>query len=92
MPRVGQKKKGLEFSITASDITIPEYCPVLGIPIFRGIGRDGPNSPSIDRIDNTKGYIKSNIIVVSHRANQLKRDATIDELNKLSEFYTKLGH
>ena len=74
------KDKGLEFSITHEDILIPEICPVLGIPLFRVGGVKTANSPSLDRIDNSKGYIPGNVMVISYRANQLKNDASIEEL------------
>jgi hypothetical protein len=53
-------------------------------------GKPSPNSPSLDRIDNSKGYIEGNVIVVSWRANNLKRDASIQELQKIVEFYQRL--
>ena len=62
---------------------IPEVCPVLGIPVNRGgVGKKGgrPDSPSMDRIDPTKGYIKGNVRVISNRANTLKCNATVAEL------------
>ena len=65
------KEKGRDFNIELSDIVIPTLCPVLGIPMDR---------PSLDRIDGTKGYVKGNVRVISHRANMLKNDATIEEL------------
>lgn len=75
---------GLEFSITIDDIIIPEFCPILGIKIIcdAGNGRTG-NAPSIDRKDNTKGYTKDNIIIVSDRANKIKNDSSEDERAKL---------
>ena len=84
------KKKNLEHTLTTKDIKIPDTCPVLGIPIVVGSGRPHYNSPSLDRIDSKKGYIKENIIVVSWRANDLKRDATIEEMKKLYYFYKDL--
>ena len=63
--------KGREFSIELLDIEIPTVCPVLGIPM---------KSPSIDRIDSSKGYVKGNIRVISRRANTLKNNATVNEM------------
>lgn len=84
------KKRDMEHTITASDIKIPRNCPVLGIPIFVGSGRACPNSPSLDRIDSSKGYTRENVIVVSWRANDLKRDATVEEMRKLYYFYKEI--
>jgi hypothetical protein len=81
------KRSNMEFDIDVNDINIPNVCPVLGIPLYRCKKENWNNSPSIDRIDNTKGYIKGNVIVVSRRANVLKKDATIDELQKIASFY-----
>ena len=75
------KQRGLECSITIEDITIPEVCPYLGIKLttISNGGRQDTNA-SLDRIDNTKGYTKENIQVISAKANFMKRNATIEEL------------
>lgn len=78
---------GLEFNLTIDDVTLPTHCPVLGIKLEV---RGGRNSPSIDRIDNSKGYLKGNVIIVSMRANSMKSDATVDELRRVADFYEKL--
>src|SRR5687768_15292280 len=80
------KEKGIPCTISYSDLVIPERCPLLDIPIFvctkELTGRFGAcdNSPTIDRIDNFKGYIASNVWVISHRANTLKGNTSIFEL------------
>lgn len=77
------QRDGLEFNITVEDIHIPETCPVLGIPIFARMENKsgpGPNSPSLDRCNNDLGYIKGNVCVISHRANGLKSNGTIEEI------------
>lgn len=76
-------KKGLEFTITQADIHIPDTCPVLGIPLSTSTSGRQPNSPSLDRIDNSKGYTPSNIQVISWRANRIKADASADELRRV---------
>lgn len=77
------QKLGVEFSLTLADIKIPEFCPVLGIPLKASRGRMDKNSPTLDRIDNSRGYVADNIQVISWRANALKKDATPQELYRL---------
>ena len=48
-----------------------------------------PNSCVIDRIDSTKGYVKDNIQLLTHKANTWKSSFTNDELKFLSESYLK---
>jgi len=81
------KKTGLEFNIDISDITIPIVCPILGIPIIKEVtDKSGPKatSPSIDRIDNSKGYIKGNVQVISNKANTMKGNSTPEERIKFA--------
>ena len=78
------KEAGLEFSIKRSDIFIPVLCPLLCIPVFVGDGKQGPNSPSIDRIDNSKGYVPGNVWIISQKANRIKSDATVEEISMLA--------
>ena len=75
-----------EINITKDDIVIPEKCPVLNIHIVKG---DKHFGPSLDRIDNNKGYIKGNVRVISKRANRLKSDATLEELKLIVEYVEK---
>jgi hypothetical protein len=80
------KQKGIEFCLVVEDIIIPCVCPVLGIPLIRGDGKRTDNSPSLDRIDNTKGYVKGNISVISNRANALKNNGSISEFEKIINY------
>lgn len=75
-------EKGLDFNLTENDIIIPEYCPILEIKLKynEGKGIQTFNSPSIDRINSSKGYIKGNVKVISLRANMMKNDASEEEL------------
>jgi hypothetical protein len=73
------KVKNLQFAITPDDIVVPKFCPLLGIELKRGEGKLHDNSPSLDRIDSTKGYIPKNVWVISHKANTMKRDSTLEE-------------
>lgn len=83
------KQKNLEFDLQKEDIVIPEYCPILLTKLECGTKENYTNSPSVDRIDNTKGYIKGNVQVISTKANKIKNEATIAELILLSEWINK---
>jgi hypothetical protein len=84
------KAKNIPFDITAEDITIPETCPVLGIQLQIGEKIVCNNSPTLDRIKPELGYVKGNIQVLSYRANMLKNNATIEELEKVLEHLKKI--
>lgn len=74
------EEKGIEFNISEEGIIIPEICPILEVPLVIGTKDNYEYSPSIDRIDNSKGYIKGNIMIISKKANSMKNSATLSEL------------
>lgn len=82
------KDRGLAHTITVEDIIIPSHCPYLGIELQR-VNRDKGTCrsawPTLDRIDNTKGYTKDNIEVISFKANTMKNNATNEELILFAE-------
>jgi hypothetical protein len=90
--RRNAKVRGIDCSITIDDIPeIPSFCPVLGIPLEYKVGNVGdrvsrsPNAVSVDRIDNSKGYVPGNIRIISTRANILKSDSNFEEIAALYE-------
>ena len=86
------KKSGLEFRITKANFPggVPSICPALGTELSVNSKKGHwPHSPSIDRIDNSKGYIPGNVKIISWRANSLKSDATIDEVEKILAYMKK---
>lgn len=85
------KDKGVPFEIELTDIVVPRTCPILGIELKRGVGPRNyiESSPSLDRIVPELGYVKGNIAVISMRANRIKNDATVGELEAVIAFIKK---
>ncbi len=84
--RERSRTQGVPYDLDRSDIAIPERCPILGIPIVlfdERFGRRCDGLATLDRIEPAKGYVKGNVWVISHRANRLKADASLDELRAL---------
>lgn len=77
------KKHGIPFDLTVDDFEIPEYCPLLGIKLVRNIGSAKDDSPELDRIVPSKGYVKGNVWIISRKANRIKYTASIDEIKLL---------
>jgi hypothetical protein len=73
-------KNGIPFSITPEDIYIGKRCPLLEIELIPG---DRDYAPTLDRIDPRKGYVPGNVWVISMKANRIKNNATVDELEQL---------
>lgn len=86
--KASARQRGIEFDIDRCDIVLVDKCPLLKVALEYGDieNGDAAHRPSLDRIDNAKGYVKGNVQVVSARANILKRDATLEELVKMGEW------
>jgi hypothetical protein len=79
--KANAKVREIPFELTVADIPeIPDVCPVLGIPLFRTNGVQTMNTPSLDRINPSHGYVRGNVRVISLRANILRSNATVEEL------------
>lgn len=71
--RSAARKADREFDLTlrwVEDQLRTGLCAVTGIPL--DIGNGGPFAPSIDRIDNSKGYTEANCRVVIWAYNRAK--------------------
>jgi len=92
-----KKFSGAERTSLLETIATPSHCPILGLELnYDGTGVCGKwshkdNSPSIDRIDSTKGYEATNIVIISWRANRIKNDGTWEELLRIGNYYRDLS-
>jgi predicted DNA binding CopG/RHH family protein len=74
--------QGIPFDLTREDVQAlwPEggLCPVLGIKLGSNLGKMGSQgqSPTLDKYIPSKGYVRGNVTIVSHKANTIKGDIT----------------
>lgn len=79
--------ENIPFDIEESDVIVPDNCPVTGKPLqWNAEGRWRDDSPSLDKLIPSLGYTKGNVWVISWRANCLKKDATLEEIDQLSRY------
>jgi len=69
---------------------VVSHCPLLGCELIYGLKKDAEFSDrgrgaSLDRKDPKMGYTKENVWIVSYRANSIKQDATLEELELIVE-------
>jgi hypothetical protein len=88
------KKSGVECTIDSDYLKSiwNDVCPILGIPLIISKGKLSDNSPSIDRIDPSKGYVPGNVVVISNRANVIKSYGTLEEHRKIVNFLELAGN
>jgi len=85
------QSSGRAFNLTLEDLRrlVVPRCPILGTELVweyrHGLGL-GAHSPSLDRIDNSLGYVKGNVAIISHRANSMKNAATTEELQSILHY------
>ena len=69
-----QVRSGKSFKITVEGLVklCPSHCPCCS----RLMAPKNPinNSPTVDRINNSKGYVKSNIWIICFQCNSIKRN------------------
>ncbi len=87
------KRDKLPFDLTSDYIKSiwpkDNKCPILGTTFKFGI-KNKHELATIDKMNPKKGYVKGNVVIISFRANQLKRDIEdIEIFNKLYQFYKK---
>ena len=85
--------KDLPFNITQQDIVDvwpkDDYCPALRIPLKIKSGNkiSTDNSPNLDRVIPSLGYVKGNIAVVSKLANNIMSSARPSEVIKVGKWF-----
>ena len=83
------KKQGIYFDLEVEDMPkLPTHCPILGLKLVSNMGgrQQNANSPTIDKIIPELGYRKGNIAWISSKANQLKSDATLDQVKSILKY------
>lgn len=90
--RSRSKKHNIPFDLSEDDIVFPKVCPILNIPLEIQVGKrykTRDNSPSVDRIVPSLGYVKGNIQIISFLANSMKRNATKEQLLLFASWVNK---
>lgn len=80
------KRYEIPFDLTEDDFEIPKICPIFGTKLKVGTKKFHADSPSLDRIIASKGYVRGNVAVISHRANVIKNNGTPEEHRKIAEW------
>jgi hypothetical protein len=82
------KRRKIPFELVPEDLVFPERCPLLGVPLVRRVRGEGKPfdgmCASVDRIDSKLGYVRGNVWVISNRANIIKHNASLEELEMLT--------
>lgn len=88
------KAKGVPYDIDADYLMSIQttHCPALGIEFVRRSerGANSPAAPTIDRIIPELGYVRSNVVMLSRRANNIKSDASTGEIAQVLEWLQKV--
>jgi hypothetical protein len=85
------KVHGTPFSIKFEEIFWPTLCPVFGTKLsydkgYKGSKKIRDTQATLDRWDNSKGYILGNVFVISHKANRLKGNMDHDDMMALTGY------
>lgn len=81
------KRENIPFNLEYSDIVWPTHCPVFNcVLIYDNLTKSQNNSASFDKVVPHLGYVKGNVRIICHRANWLKQDSTIKQLENIIRY------
>jgi hypothetical protein len=87
------KRDNVPFSLVLQDLIdiATDECPIFHTPFVWGSaklgkGKTRPDTPTLDRILPELGYIKSNVVFLSYRANRIKDNGTMQEHYDIADF------
>jgi hypothetical protein len=90
---IARKQKAIKlripFTIEFDQLEQPKYCPILGLELnygWSGLNRRDPSKASIDKLIPELGYVPGNVFVISWRANKLKCDMSLQEIEKMLKY------
>ena len=79
-----KRSKEIELTIQPEDIIFTGYCPVTGNKLT--VGGPYDSAMSLDRVDNTKGYVPGNVVAISRKANKQKNDLSIADIEAILKY------
>lgn len=83
------KLEGVPFNLTEDTLPErPERCPCCGIKFIRGGA--WKEQPSLDRVVPSDGYVIGNVQWLCRRCNQIKSNASPEELMRIALFVTNI--
>ena len=87
--KVRAKKNCIPFNLTKEYLESiwTDTCPVFGIPLeVNSTPGANDNNPNVDRIVPELGYVVGNVQIISGKANRMKNDGSLADLERLVEF------
>lgn len=91
------RKEGLPFDMDGKYLESiwTGVCPILGLELtkghLRGKGKIPENQGELDRLVPSKEYVRGNVKWISRRANRIKNDASVEELEKVMAYMKDNG-
>ena len=91
--RVRAKARGETATITRDWLyeNAPDTCPLLGVELRYDNDASVADSAAVDRKDNSLGYTPDNCWIISMKANRIKSNATLEELELVAANLRRLG-
>lgn len=87
------RKKHIPCTLPLSDVerllSETTVCPIFGFPLKHNKEHADFDSPACDRIDPTKGYELGNVQIIANLANQIKSNATADQVLAVGHYMKK---